>query len=279
MMGIACLFAEYRLVSCGVTEHIVCRLAAQHRRSSVKMARVAVLRIVGYPVVFDAVRMMTLIVAAVAVAPGIVIAAELTVEERAAGIAAVEKLRHGSRLGAQVPVFEQNYPDEIWRDRSMELGALLDAASARHGFTEIVAALDQEARRIGNRSRGAGYRLDAMRAALGHEPSKIRECLVLPRVAHMLDELIAGDRPAHGVDGPKSELWEWWVSPMVFEGRQFHTAVWTGNEMIVWGGSFSGNPASDTGGPPRPRGRHVDGHHPDRRSGTLLLTHISVDRR
>jgi len=214
--------------------------------------------------------MMTLVVAAVAVAPGIVTAAELTVEERAAGIAAVEKLRHGSRLGAQVPVFEQNYPDEVWRDRSMELGALLDAASARHGFTEVVAALDREARRIGDRSR-APHRLDAMRAALGHEPSKIRECLVLPRVAHMLDELIAGDRPAPGVAGPKSELWEWWVSPMVFEGRQFHTAVWTGNEMIVWGGRAGDvvntggiyEPATDTWLPtslvdaPSPRSSHT----------------------
>ena len=47
--------------------------------------------------------------------------------------------------------------------------------------------------------------------------------------------------------------------------RVNHTAVWTGSEMIVWGGSDSRQP-SNTGGRYNPSHRHVDGHQPDQRT-------------
>jgi hypothetical protein len=162
-------------------------------------------------------------------------AAELTVDERAAGIAAVETLRHSHRLGVDASDFARDYPREMWRSRSQMFGDLLDAARSRHGVTEVGAALDRELSRMRARTRDSN-RLAAMMEVLGHNPARLRECLALPGVAHMLDELVSGDFKHSAVDGPTSEEWEWWVSPAVFDGRQWHTAVWTGNEMIVWGG-------------------------------------------
>ena len=197
-------------------------------------------------------------------------AAELTVDERAAGIAAVEQLRHGSRLGTGGADFARGYPMAMWRDLAHELGTLLDRASDQYGSMVVAAALDRELVRMAAASR-ASDRLDAMRAALGHNPARLRECLVLPRLAHRLDELLAGNPLPTGTDRAHSEFWEWWVSPLVFESRQFHTAVWTGSEMIVWGGRAGDyldtgglyDPATDTWlptslvGAPAPRGSHT----------------------
>jgi N-acetylneuraminic acid mutarotase len=43
------------------------------------------------------------------------------------------------------------------------------------------------------------------------------------------------------------DTWMATKAPLVAE-RNFHSAVWTGTEMIVWGGAPSGLPATDTGG-------------------------------
>ncbi len=109
----------------------------------------------------------------------------------------------------------------------------------------VAVALDRELQRMKAASR-APQRLAAMLALLGDDPSTLRERLVAPSVADRLEELIAQDSPPASSYREHSEHWEWWVSSLPFENRQFHTAVWTGNQMIVWGG-----PASDplnTGG-------------------------------
>lgn len=185
-----------------------------------------------------------LIVAVAMAATTSVMAAELTVEERAEGIAAVERLRQGWRSGTDVAAFERLYPAAIWRESAHALGRRLDRAGDRYGSETVAAALDRELDRMVAASL-APDRLAAIQAALGHDPATLRECLVLPRVAHRLDELMAGDPPELPV-GKRSGSWEWWVSPMSFDARQFHSAAWTGNEMVVWGGRAGGQ--LDTGG-------------------------------
>ena len=172
-------------------------------------------------------------------------ATELTVEERAAGLAAVAMFRHHARTGAPDIDFAQRYPMEVWRHEAHDLGAVLDRATARHGSAAVAAALDRELQRMMTASR-TPHRLAAMRAALGDDPSMLRECLAAPLVANRLEELIVQGSPSASAHREHSEHWEWWVSSLAFDNRQFHTAVWTGNEMIVWGGR-AGDPL-DTGG-------------------------------
>ena len=172
-------------------------------------------------------------------------ATELTVEERAAGLVAVERLRHRARVGVADTDFAQLYPAEIWRREAHEIGALLDRASDSHGLAVVVATLDGELVRMVAASR-APDRLEAMQAALGYDPSMLRECLVAPLVADRLEELIAQGSPPASSNREHSGHWEWWVSQLAFENQQFHTTVWTGNEMIVWGGRAGD--ALDTGG-------------------------------
>ncbi len=197
-------------------------------------------------------------------------ATELTVEERAAGLAAVERLRDHARMGDIDVDFGQRFPVEIWRREAYEIGVLLDRASERYGSAVVAAALDRELQRMKAASR-APQRLAAMLALLGDDPSTLRECLVAPLVADRLEELIAQDSPPASSHREHSEHWEWWVSSLPFENRQFHTAVWTGNEMIVWGGRASDplntggayEPATDTWRPtsqvdaPSPRSSHT----------------------
>jgi hypothetical protein len=172
-------------------------------------------------------------------------AAELTVEERAAGIAAVERLRQSWRTGGAAAEFDRRYPSAVWIDRSVDLGEVLSRMAATVTPEELAAALDSELDRMTASSRAPG-RLAALRAALDEEPARLRECLALPRVAHRLDGLLAsGELPEIHVPA-RSRSWEWWISPLAFDARQFHTAVWTGNEMIVWGGRAGDE--LDTGG-------------------------------
>ncbi len=197
-------------------------------------------------------------------------AAELTVEERAAGLAAVERLRQGWRSGVAVTEFDGAYPAGVWRDRAVELGAELDRAWTRYGPEATTSALDRELDRMVRHGR-APNRLAAIRAALEHDRAALRECLVLPRLAHRLDELVTGEPSSDRAGNARAVSWEWWISPLPFDARQFHTAVWTGNEMVVWGGRSgdyldSGGvyePATDTWLPtslvnaPSPRGSHT----------------------
>jgi hypothetical protein len=47
---------------------------------------------------------------------------------------------------------------------------------------------------------------------------------------------------------PTTDSWTATSTANVPDGRAFHTAVWTGNQMIIWGGSASGLTYFNTGG-------------------------------
>jgi N-acetylneuraminic acid mutarotase len=111
--------------------------------------------------------------------------------------------------------------------------------------------------------------------ALGDDPSVIAECLARPVLAQrIITAICAGDK--YPVDSPLPSTENWTVTQTITQvssyklpevagggcvddtwtatsttnapdGRTVHTAVWTGNEMIVWGG-YDGNNAVNTGG-------------------------------
>ena len=111
--------------------------------------------------------------------------------------------------------------------------------------------------------------------ALENDPSVIAECLARP----VLAERLVADLSAHDKDQRLASLRtkaasskfsittsgkatytlpeidpctdDTWTPTSVInapDGRQFHTAIWTGSEMIVWGGNGPGGPLFNTGG-------------------------------
>src|SRR5262249_43442382 len=111
-------------------------------------------------------------------------------------------------------------------------------------------------------------------SALGNDPFVIAECLARPVLSQRLiarlsdndgkfGEEWTGDNRTHEVTAPASVKYalpeiptpsgvctdNTWTPTSITnapDGREFHTAVWTGSEMIVWGG-YNGN-ALNTGG-------------------------------
>ena len=111
--------------------------------------------------------------------------------------------------------------------------------------------------------------------ALGNDPSVIAECLARPGLTERLvADLSAHDKrqrfalPQTQVAGNKFNITtstkasytlpqidfcidDTWTSTTLTNapaGRDFHTAVWTGSEMIVWGGNDDDPPGFNTGG-------------------------------
>ena len=63
------------------------------------------------------------------------------------------------------------------------------------------------------------------------------------------------------------------------DARADHTAVWTGDEMIVWGGQGQDGLPARHRRPLRPRGRPVDAHVRSQRAGAALRPPRGLDRR
>ena len=106
-------------------------------------------------------------------------------------------------------------------------------------------------------------------AALGDDPFVIAECLARPVLAERLltqsaseqvketsltyERLIAATGayrlPSISDDGEcRDDTWTATSTANAPDARQLHTAVWTGTEMIVWGGFNSTDRALNTGG-------------------------------
>ena len=64
----------------------------------------------------------------------------------------------------------------------------------------------------------------------------------LENVAYTLPKIAQGDPPC------TDDTWTPTSTTGAPDGREFHTAVWTGSEMIVWGGEGNGGPDLNTGG-------------------------------
>src|SRR6266513_2217064 len=110
-------------------------------------------------------------------------------------------------------------------------------------------------------------------AALGNDPFVIAECLAKPLLSERLlaklsghDERLQSELRAEGQlkviavasanytlpaisESPNGCIYDTWTATSTLnapDGREVHTAVWTGTEMIVWGG-YNGS-ALNTGG-------------------------------
>jgi N-acetylneuraminic acid mutarotase len=106
-------------------------------------------------------------------------------------------------------------------------------------------------------------------AALGNDPFVIAECLARPILAERLltqlgsgqvkqmsltyDQVVAATGnyrlPSISDDGEcTDDTWTATTTANAPHGRWFHTAVWTGSEMIVWGGGGYGDSGLNSGG-------------------------------
>jgi hypothetical protein len=133
----------------------------------------------------------------------------------------------------------------------------------RRGSRIVASELQAEMERMASHTRQPGV-LRELFQALGNDPFVIAECLVRPILA---ERLIAGLGEHDGAkalataSALRSENYElpvisslecadsWSPTTTVNapEAREFHTAVWTGSEMIVWGGLNDNFMALNTG--------------------------------
>lgn len=191
-------------------------------------------------------------VAMMVLAPGPLVssgvAAELSLDQWAQGLAAVARVQHAGRTGS-VADFDSRHPSALWLKQAARLDTTYRDAETHYGEEGLTRVLDNELARMRATSR-APHLLRAMTSALADDPLLVRRCLVWPRAVHRIDSLPAGES-GEPVESAKIQLrdaqWQWWISPLSFDTLQFHTAVWTGVEMIVWGGRQSGI-ALGTGG-------------------------------
>ncbi|MDX1387555.1 MAG: hypothetical protein R3344_00070, partial [Acidobacteriota bacterium] len=208
------------------------------------------------------------------------------------------------------PAFDALFPEAALRDRVEDYLRKTNALEVYWGRAITAEQLQAETERMARRTR-APDTLREIFAALGDDPYVIAETLARQRlVDRLIHNYYAHDERFHG-ETPKQTFEEWWgetratidsqiegqhpaYAPVEISGsgngctddswralpssgpsaRDSHTAVWTGAEMIVWGGAVTQSeittnnggrydPATDTwvptstvGAPPG-RQRHV----------------------
>jgi len=82
--------------------------------------------------------------------------------------------------------------------------------------------------------------------ALGNDPFVIAECLARPALsARLVTNFYAHDQRPNGCT---DDTWTATSTANAPSARFYHTAVWTGSEMIVWGGYDASTPDLNTGG-------------------------------
>ena len=77
---------------------------------------------------------------------------------------------------------------------------------------------------------------------------------------------------------PSTDNWTSTSTTNAPTARHGHTAVWTGSEMIVWGGSGSNGNLLNTGGRYNPEHGHVGRHQHYQRAQRTIRAHCGVDR-
>ena len=175
----------------------------------------------------------------------------LTFEERVKVQEAIERVYYNHRIWPKEnpqpkPPFEQMVP-----------GAIIEAKVA--DYLKKCAALDKywqrpitaeqlqaETDRMAKQSKDP-VTLRELFAALGNDSYLIAECLARP----ILAERLSGPPQVAGRSVPAAAS-DFWASTSTGTGcpsaRASHSAVWTGAEMIVWGGHADQNQSLDSGG-------------------------------
>jgi N-acetylneuraminic acid mutarotase len=169
----------------------------------------------------------------------------ITFEERVRAQEAIERVYYSHQVGATKP-FEEAVPRSLIENK---VRTYLERTPAI-----TPAALRSEADRIRTHSR-MPERLSELFAALGDDPILIEDIIarqVLARGALPDDAAELGLPPKSFANDPPAnvcspDLWSiHLVSGEPLERRQ-HTAVWTGNAMLVWGGFNAQTPLSNGG--------------------------------
>ena len=81
-----------------------------------------------------------------------------------------------------------------------------------------------------------------------------------------------------GKYNPSTDSWTATSTTNAPSVRQVHTAVWTGSEMIVWGGADNSGVPLNTGGRYNPSTNTLDSHQHYQRTRCASLSHGSLDR-
>ncbi len=202
-------------------------------------------------------------------------AASMDFDDRVAAQAKIERVLDAHRIGASAP-FDQRVSRAALEEKVRRLQRLVERVRATSPITP--AMIDAERKRIESRTKFPD-RLHELYAALGDDPVRIEECLVVPALAARLaGTLGAGFADTVGAAIPPlsapcpPEVWTPTAVNGAPAGRAGATAVWTGSEMIVWGGYDGTNwlgsggaydPVLDVWSPvssvaaPTPRGNHT----------------------
>ena len=134
----------------------------------------------GYLVLFAVLAIAAVRVEPGAAADGLERPPVVTLAQRAAAMAAVERVRYLAR-GGDAEAFDRLYPPETWQIRATEVVAKSRCLLERFGVAIDDRALDHELERILSSSQDR-ERLDGMLVALGSDPVLIKECLVRPEL-------------------------------------------------------------------------------------------------
>ena len=199
----------------------------------------------------------------------------LTFAERAAHQYAIEEVywrhriwpRNGGENPAPKPPFNAIVSQHQIEDRVEEYLRKSQLVADRRGLPIMGSELQAEMERMANHTRQPEM-LGELFEALGNDPFVIAECLARPILAERLVSRPGeydGAKALLGSSAFTSQIYRlpeissldsvtdsWTPTTIVNapDGRRHHTAVWTGSEMIIWGGfTFSSSPPTlNTGG-------------------------------
>jgi N-acetylneuraminic acid mutarotase len=209
----------------------------------------------------------------------------LTFEDRVRAQEAIERITYSHRVGATKP-FEEVMPRRLLEEkvrRSLKLSVALETIWNAPVTSQM---LDAEVGRLARRTR-MPQRLVEIEAALGNDPLLFEECYARQFVVERLARDRFANDAGIQAEAPGITWDDWWrdtgahldgaearqvvrtaVRPAIAasrivesstdpegswapepwpDARQWHTAVWTGTEMIVWGGQGAGG-FLDSGG-------------------------------
>ena len=178
--------------------------------------------------------------------------ADLTFEQRVEAQRAIERVYYSHQIGARMP-FDEAVTGAILEAK---VRAYLEKSMAleRLRSTRVtVEMLQEEADRIAAHTRMPD-RLRELYTALGNDRQVILECLIRPVLVERLSreasslpglqEIMSYGSQAAGCTG---DIWDnQSLGELTPTPRRKHSAVWTGTEMIVWGG-YDGNGYLATG--------------------------------
>lgn len=167
----------------------------------------------------------------------------LTFEDRVAAQRAIEEVYWRHRIWPKEntrpkPLLDSVMPESALRAKVEDYLRKSNAFEVNRQRSLTGKELQAEIERMARQTRRPEV-LRELWAALGNDPLVIAECLARP----LLVDRLARER------SPLNDLFQGELSSTgVPTSRSSHTAVWTGSEMIIWGGQDSSGSRYNSGG-------------------------------